>query len=85
MFVLIILVFPVTYHPFLIVSQVFIIRVSISIAIYIGVINEMNVSCMHSNSRITIFHSSIIYLIKLLFLFFFFFEAPNQSNPSSAT
>ena len=43
-FVLVLLIFPVIYHSFLIVSQVFIIRVSISIATYIGVINELNVS-----------------------------------------
>lgn len=38
------LVFPAVYHSFLIALQVFIIRVSISIATYIGVINELNVS-----------------------------------------
>lgn len=70
----------------LIVSQVFIIRVSISNATYIGVINELNVSCRICIATVEslFFLFQYYHLIELLFLFFFY-EIPNESNPSSAT
>ena len=58
----------------LIVSQVFIIRVSISNATYIGVINELNVSCRICIATVEslFFHSSIIISLSYCFFFFFF-------------